>query len=125
VSAFFPLYHPMLSVSTAIAGIRVPFGVRTLSTGIALCIAVVHIVLFARLPPENDDVTAVNYEALFTKRSAARKPSAIRALQPLISLPGMISLGGGMPNPSTFPFASIDVKLKSGESLALSQAEVK
>jgi hypothetical protein len=27
-----------------------------------------------------------------------------RALTPLMAIPGMISLGGGLPNPSTFPF---------------------
>jgi len=30
--------------------------------------------------------------------------SAIRALMPLMSQPGMISLGGGLPNDKMFPF---------------------
>ncbi|KAJ3189522.1 hypothetical protein HDU85_003153 [Gaertneriomyces sp. JEL0708] len=53
-----------------------------------------------------------DYEAFFTARSLARQPSAIRALVPLMSLPGMISLGGGNPNPSTFPFKDLTFSLK-------------
>eukprot|EP01135_Chromosphaera_perkinsii_P010381 Nk52_evm53s2118 gene=Nk52_evmTU53s2118 len=47
-----------------------------------------------------------------------RKPSPIRALQPLVGLPGMISLGGGMPNPSTFPFDSFSFTLKTEDGEA-------
>ena len=42
-------------------------------------------------------------DSFLTKRSLARKPSPIRALMPLLSIPGMISLGGGMPNEGLFP----------------------
>ncbi len=49
-----------------------------------------------------------DYESFLTRRSKARKPSAIRALQPLLRIPGMISLGGGFPNPSSFPFEKYD-----------------
>jgi len=31
-----------------------------------------------------------DYDRFLSKRSKARKPSAIRALQPLIALPGMV-----------------------------------
>ncbi|OQR99619.1 hypothetical protein THRCLA_06440 [Thraustotheca clavata] len=34
----------------------------------------------------------------------------------------MISLGGGMPNPSTFPFESMSVKLKSGKTMDINGA---
>ncbi|RQM30200.1 hypothetical protein B5M09_000292 [Aphanomyces astaci] len=64
--------------------------------------------------------STIAYESFFTARSLRRQPSAIRSLQPLVSLPGMISLGGfvtGMPNPSTFPFEAISIKLKSGHSM--------
>lgn len=57
---------------------------------------------------------AIDYGSYLTRRSIARKPSAIRALQPLVALPGMISLGGGMPNPSTFPFTRITAELADG-----------
>jgi kynurenine/2-aminoadipate aminotransferase len=62
---------------------------------------------------------AVDYEAYLSARSKRRRPSAIRALQPLLAEPGMISLGGGMPNKATFPFVSITVGLKGGESFQL------
>ena len=66
--------------------------------------------------------TTIDYSHYLTKRSLARQPSAIRALQPLVSLPGMISLGGGMPNPATFPFAKVTIELKGegSESIELS-----
>ncbi len=49
----------------------------------------------------------INYDVYLSERSRARRPSAIRALQPLLAEPGMISLGGGMPNKATFPFKSL------------------
>ena len=52
-----------------------------------------------------------DYSPYFSTRSLARKPSAIRELQPLLALDGMISLGGGMPNPETFPFTKITVEV--------------
>ncbi|EQC42748.1 hypothetical protein SDRG_00471 [Saprolegnia diclina VS20] len=64
-------------------------------------------------------IRSLHYESYFTAKSLRRQPSAIRSLQPMVSLPGMISLGGGMPNPSTFPFESMSVKLKSGETMDL------
>lgn len=67
-----------------------------------------------------------SYDRFLSRTSQLREASPIRALQPLVSLPGMISLGGGMPNPGTFPFDEIVVRVKgsseplvlSGESLA-------
>ncbi|KAI8825257.1 pyridoxal phosphate-dependent transferase [Fimicolochytrium jonesii] len=53
-----------------------------------------------------------DYSKFFTERSAARQPSAIRTLQPLMTLPGMISLGGGNPNTVTFPFQDLTFTLK-------------
>lgn len=61
----------------------------------------------------------VDYAAHLTRRSLARQPSAIRALQPLVTQPGMISLGGGMPNPSTFPFTRITAELRDGSEIEL------
>lgn len=48
--------------------------------------------------------TLPDYESFLTARSNARKPSPIRALQPLLAIPGMINFGSGMPNASLFPF---------------------
>jgi kynurenine/2-aminoadipate aminotransferase len=39
---------------------------------------------------------------------------------PLLQVPGMISLGGGLPNPETFPFKSLTVQLKDGSEYAIS-----
>ncbi|KAF0687174.1 Aste57867_21030 [Aphanomyces stellatus] len=72
-----------------------------------------------RLAALRRNMSSVAYESFFTPRSLRRQPSPIRSLQPLVSLPGMISLGGGMPNPSTFPFDSMSIKLKSGQTLDL------
>ena len=58
------------------------------------------------------------YADYLSERSRARQPSAIRALQPLLAEPGMISLGGGMPNPETFPFDEISVGIRGGGDLA-------
>lgn len=48
--------------------------------------------------------TLPDYDSFLTARSKARKPSPIRALQPLLAIPGMINFGSGMPNASLFPF---------------------
>ena len=59
------------------------------------------------------------YMPFITRRSASREPSAIRSLQPLVNLPGMISLGGGMPNSATFPFQSIQLECTDGRTIHL------
>eukprot|EP00002_Diphylleia_rotans_P006209 TRINITY_DN1555_c0_g1_i1.p1 TRINITY_DN1555_c0_g1~~TRINITY_DN1555_c0_g1_i1.p1 ORF type:complete len:349 (-),score=71.69 TRINITY_DN1555_c0_g1_i1:137-1183(-) len=66
----------------------------------------------------------INYEAFLSRNSRARKPSAIRALLPLMSQPGMISLGGGLPNPEAFPFSGFTATLKSGEKIELTPEQV-
>ena len=47
------------------------------------------------------------------------KPSPIRKLNPLMRLPGMISLGGGYPNAQTFAISSLDVVFKSGRRFTI------
>ncbi|KAJ3051355.1 hypothetical protein HK102_012081, partial [Quaeritorhiza haematococci] len=66
-----------------------------------------------------------DYSKFFSKRSSARKPSAIRALQKFLSIPGMISLGGGNPHPSTFPFADMRFTLKNGDIVEVGEADMK
>lgn len=56
-------------------------------------------------------------EELLSRRALLRKPSPIRALQPLTQEPGMISLGGGMPNPKAFPFKSMTFGTADEESI--------
>ena len=53
------------------------------------------------------------------RRAKALRPSPIRKLAPLMRQPGMISLGGGYPNPKTFAFESIDVAFASGQRARL------
>jgi hypothetical protein len=65
-----------------------------------------------------------NYDEFIADRSLRRQPSAIRALMPLLQIPGMISLGGGLPDSSTFPFASMSIGLKDGGSIDLSEADL-
>jgi kynurenine/2-aminoadipate aminotransferase len=67
----------------------------------------------------------MDYTRFLTRTALARKPSPIRALLPLASRPGMISLGGGMPNPALFPFASLTLGLAGGETLAATPADVR
>lgn len=59
-----------------------------------------------------------------TVLNSRRQPSAIRSLQPLMALPGMISLGGGMPNSALFPFRSLSFALDDGTKLELTQEEL-
>jgi len=42
----------------------------------------------------------LNIEHFVTALNSRRQASPIRALMPLLQLPGMISLGGGLPNPA-------------------------
>ncbi len=60
-----------------------------------------------------------DYNSFLSRRSQLRRPSPIRALQPLLSIPGMISLGGGMPNASLFPFVGVRLGLRDGTQLEL------
>jgi len=45
----------------------------------------------------------VNLDRLFTKRAKSLKASEIRELLKVSQMPGVISLGGGLPNPEAFP----------------------
>jgi DNA-binding transcriptional MocR family regulator len=56
----------------------------------------------------------VNIAPLLARRTRGLKPSPIRKLNPLMRLPGMISLGGGYPNAQTFAMTSVEVVFKSG-----------
>jgi kynurenine/2-aminoadipate aminotransferase len=61
-----------------------------------------------------------DYSRFLSKRAKLRKPSPIRALQPLVGLPGMISLGSGMPNPSLFPISTMEIALTNGNKISIS-----
>ena len=63
-----------------------------------------------RLPPEKR----------LARRARRLKPSPIREIFPLLSLPGMISFGGGYPNPRTFPFERVDLTFTGDRAFSLS-----
>ncbi|KLJ09634.1 hypothetical protein EMPG_14960 [Blastomyces silverae] len=58
------------------------------------------------------DGVAIDPTPLFSRRVQRWEPGAIRSLLPLESVPGMISLVAGKPNPETFPFAKLSISLK-------------
>ncbi|KAM6909105.1 kynurenine/alpha-aminoadipate aminotransferase, mitochondrial isoform 1-T1 [Xenentodon cancila] len=69
----------------------------------------------------------MNYARFLTAVSAARKPSPIRMLTELQqrSPPSLISLAGGAPNPSTFPFQSASIQVKSGHTVTFDEMAMK
>eukprot|EP00742_Colponemidia_sp_Colp-10_P001881 GILJ01002012.1.p1 GENE.GILJ01002012.1~~GILJ01002012.1.p1 ORF type:complete len:434 (-),score=58.33 GILJ01002012.1:163-1464(-) len=68
--------------------------------------------------------SAIDYDSFITPLAKRRPPSAIRSLEPLMSIPGMISLGGGLPNPAAFPISGFTIKLKEGEPIELTPSQV-
>ncbi|CAG8660661.1 1590_t:CDS:2 [Ambispora leptoticha] len=66
----------------------------------------------------------MDYTYFLSKKSLNRKPSPIRALVPLLKIPGIISLGAGNPNPETFPFSSFKICLKNGDVLNVEEKEM-
>lgn len=53
----------------------------------------------------------------FAERARDKSPSPIRELLKYMTIEGMISLGGGYPNPDTFAFEAIDISFRSGQSV--------
>lgn len=74
--------------------------------------------------PARGSLAALDPHHFITQLNARRQPSAIRSLQPLMSLPGMISLGGGLPNPALFPFKGITMTLSDTTKLDFTPAEL-
>ncbi|MES1911658.1 MAG: hypothetical protein MHM6MM_004057 [Cercozoa sp. M6MM] len=64
------------------------------------------------------------FQPKLSKVAKLRQPSPIRALMPLLKIPGMISLGGGLPNPELFPFEEMSFRLKDGTQLSLEGADL-
>ncbi len=56
-------------------------------------------------------------ESRLALRARGKAPSPIREIFPLMSIPGMISFGGGYPNPDTFPFTRMKLCLRDGTEL--------
>ena len=57
----------------------------------------------------------MDLQARLARRARGKAPSAIRELLRFMRQGGMISLGGGYPNPDTFAFERIDVRFKSAD----------
>ncbi|KAI8370350.1 pyridoxal phosphate-dependent transferase [Radiomyces spectabilis] len=64
----------------------------------------------------------MDYQKFISAKSQQRNPSPIRALGKYMFEEGMISLGAGHPNPSTFPYAGMVLKLKNGEEIEVDSA---
>lgn len=71
-----------------------------------------------------------DYEQYLSPLSSRRQPSAIRKLLPLMAQEGMVSLGGGLPNPDLFPIVGgLEFEVATGPStttkLRLNEQELK
>ncbi len=58
------------------------------------------------------------------ERAKDKSPSAIRELIKYMKIDGMISLGGGYPNPDTFVFDKVKIHFKGGQEIEISGEEL-
>jgi len=58
------------------------------------------------------------------ERARGKAPSAIRELHKFMKIEGMISLGGGYPNPDTFVFDSVKIQFKDGREISINGEEL-
>jgi len=65
-----------------------------------------------------------NIQSRLAKRAQGKQPSPIRDLMRYLTIDGMISLGGGYPNPATFGFENLTVTFKGGHYVALTESEL-
>ena len=63
-------------------------------------------------------------EQRMSQRAKNLAPSPIRELMKFMSIEGMISLGGGYPNPETFVFKRVDIEFKSGQNIRIEGKEI-
>jgi kynurenine/2-aminoadipate aminotransferase len=63
-------------------------------------------------------------EQRLSQRAKNLAPSPIRELMKFMSIEGMISLGGGYPNPETFVFKRVDIEFKSGQNIRIEGKEI-
>jgi 2-aminoadipate transaminase len=63
-------------------------------------------------------------ESRLAPRAKGKEPSPIRELLRFMKIEGMISLGGGYPNPDTFVFDRVDVRFKDGAEATLDGGEL-
>ncbi len=65
-----------------------------------------------------------NLEDRLATRARGKEPSPIRELLKFLSIDGMISLGGGYPNPDTFAFDGVEVRFRGGATATLDGSEL-
>jgi len=58
------------------------------------------------------------------ERAKDKSPSAIRELLKYMKIDGMISLGGGYPNPATFVFEKVRIQFKGGQEIEIDGEEL-
>ncbi|KAL8934376.1 MAG: hypothetical protein Q9216_005942 [Gyalolechia sp. 2 TL-2023] len=61
--------------------------------------------------PGYDKAKAKRWDHRLTQESKSRKPSPLKAAAQLLKTPGLISLGGGLPSSSVFPFEHLEMKV--------------
>jgi len=66
----------------------------------------------------------VDVETKLANRARGKESSPIRELLKYLKIDGMISLGGGYPNPDTFVFESVDIRFKGGSTATLAGKEL-
>lgn len=66
----------------------------------------------------------MNIQDRLAERAKDKAPSAIRELVKYMNIDGMISLGGGYPNPDTFVFERVKIKFKGGQEIEIDGEEL-
>jgi DNA-binding transcriptional MocR family regulator len=66
----------------------------------------------------------MDFLSRLSQRTRGLTPSPIRKLVPLMRQPGMISFGGGYPNPDTFAFEKLQITFKSGGECELNNGSM-
>eukprot|EP00899_Mesostigma_viride_P017101 jgi/Mesvir1/25392/Mv01431-RA.1 len=61
----------------------------------------------------------VDYQACLTERTHLRKPSPLKALVPLMSIPDVVFMAHGLPPASVFPYQSMTIQLSCGSELRI------
>ncbi|KAL8711918.1 MAG: hypothetical protein Q9225_007033 [Loekoesia sp. 1 TL-2023] len=61
--------------------------------------------------PGHGKPNAKRWDHILAEESKSRRPSPLKAAAQLLKTPGLISLGGGLPSSTVFPFDHLDVKV--------------
>ena len=66
----------------------------------------------------------MNIQSRLAARARDKAPATIRELFKYMKIDGMISLGGGYPNPDTFVFSKINIEFKNGRSVTIEKDQM-